>query len=74
MTVVEPQNINNNMLELSPIGYFRMFDAYRILAGSDKEAFEMVYNFCERKGYSHRYSCYESFQRVYYRAVKKKKV
>lgn len=58
------------MTQLSVLGYCRMFDAFRDSGRTNEESFDLVFRYCDLKGFKHRYTCYESFQRQYYKAKK----
>jgi hypothetical protein len=58
-------------LQLSPEGYFRMFEHFKSSGISSEIAFMKVNDYCELKGYSPRYQGFEAFKAAYYRRIKK---
>lgn len=63
--------VESQYLQLSPEGYFRMFEHFKSAGASAETAFMRVADYCDLKGYSPRYQGFEAFKAAYYRHIKK---
>lgn len=58
--------IPNNFLQITKFRYFELIEAYRQKGLTVKKSFYEVEDLCTIKGYSPRFSNFESFKEAYY--------